>query len=269
VIGAWNTPGKTTVWMTGGFLGSGELWKISGLQVNIFSVPGVLSAMHGTGDDLWGAGSQGLVVHTVNGNLVVANNTGLEVYQLHEVFSFGPNDAWVTTNGINSAAHWNGTSWSLYMLPSTATYADCEGLWGAAPNDLWAACTKGDLIHWDGTSWTKATSPTTNTLRDIYGFASNDIWAVGDNNTLLHYNGSAWSKVTPPTSGALIGVWGSGPSDVYFVGSKLLGGGRVLHYNGSSLTEVLTTSSGEFDRVTGAQGRVWVVGYPAQLYMYQ
>lgn len=268
IVGAWSTPGSSTVWMSGGFLGAGELWKIVGQQVTTYSVPGVLSAMHGTGADLWGAGSAGLVVHTVNGTLSVANNAGLESYNLHEVFSFGPSDAWVTTNGINSAAHWNGTSWTLQMLPSTALYADCAGLWGAAPDDLWAACTRGDLIHWNGSTWTKATSPTTETLQDIYGFAANDIWAVGNNNTLLHYNGTAWSKVTPPTSGALIGVWGAAPNDVYAVGSKLLGGARVLHYNGATWTEVLATSSGEFDRVTGAQGRVWAVGYPALLYSY-
>jgi len=268
IITAWNTPGSSTVWMGGGFLGAGELWKITGLQLQTFSVPGTLSAMHGTGTDLWGVGSSGLVVHTVNGSLVLANNTGLSGYNLHEVFSFGPNDVWVTTNGINSAAHWNGTTWALHMMPSTAVYADCAGLWGAAPNDVWAVCTRGDLIHWDGTAWTKATSPTTETLQDIYGFAANDIWAVGNNNTLLHYNGTSWSRVTPPTSGALIGLWGSAPNDVYAVGSKTLGGGRVLHYNGSAWTEVLTTTSGEFDRITGTQGRVWAVGYPALLYTY-
>lgn len=198
IISAWNTPGTSTVWMGGGFLNAGELWKIAGLQLNTYSVPGVLAAMHGTGTDLWGVGSAGLVVHSVNGTLSLANNTGLGGYNLREVFSFGPADVWVTTNGINSAAHWNGTSWSLHMLPSTATYADCAGLWGAAPDDLWAVCTRGDLIHWNGTSWSKATSPTTETLQDIYGFASNDIWAVGNNNTLLHYNGTMWSKVTPP-----------------------------------------------------------------------
>jgi len=42
--------------------------------------------------------------------------------------------------------------------------------------------------------------------------------------------------------------------------------------NGSDHRTVLggrgrvSTTSGELDRVTGAQGRVWIVGYPALLY---
>lgn len=269
VFGMWNTPGSARIWASAAYLGSGELWTIDGQQITTYSVSGSVVALHGYGNEVWGAGTAGLVVHGVNGSFTVANNTGLTGYNLHEVFSFAANDVWVTTNGINGAAHWNGTTWALHQLPSTGTYADCAGLWGAAPNDLWAACTKGDLLHWDGTMWTKATSPTTADLQDIYGFAANDIWAVGNNNTLLHYNGTAWTKVTAPSSGALIGVWGSSASDVYAVGSQTLGGGRVIHFNGSAWSEVLTTTSGEFDRVSGSASGVWAAGYPALLYTFQ
>jgi len=266
----WNTPGSSTVWAGGGLFGSGELWKIDGFQLGSTSgLPGVVTGIHGVGTDLWAVGSAGLIVRgTTAGTFSLAPSAGLESYNLYSVWAFSANDVWVTTNGINSIGHWNGTSWSFYSLPSTPVYPNCAGLWGAAPNDLWAACTKGELFHWNGTAWTKASSPTTQTLQEIYGFAANDIWAVGDANTLLHYDGTSWHQTSLPSSGGgLFGVWGTAPNDVYVVGSKV-GGGRVLHFNGSSWAEVFTTNAGSLERVSGAQGRVWVVGYPALLYAY-
>lgn len=266
----WSSPGSSTVWAGGGELGAGQLWQIEGSQIGILDTPTTLVGVHAAGADVWAVGNAGSVVHGSNGNFTLMPSAPLQIYDLNAVWGFGPSDVWVTTqNGVNSVAHWNGTSWALGMLPSTAVIPACTGLWAAAPDDLWTVCRGGEIFHWNGTAWSKASSPTTQDLEAIYGFATNNIWAVGNSNTLLHWNGTAWSSVTAPPGGALIGIWGAAANDVYAVGTTGILRGHVIHFDGSAWTEVVTTGdSTELDRIAGAQGRVFALGFPTLFVTY-
>lgn len=269
IFAMWSSPGSSTVWAGGGELGAGELWQIEDSQLSILDTASTITGIHAAGPDVWAVGLAGSVLHGNNDNFTLMPSADLQVYNLNAVWGFGPSDLWVTTaNGVNSVAHWNGTRWTLGMLPSTAVIPGCTGLWASAPGDLWTVCLRGEIFHWDGTAWSKVSSPTTQDLQAIYGFAADDIWAVGNNNTLLHWNGAAWRSVTAPSGGALIGIWGAAANDVYAVGNTGLQG-RVLHFDGVSWAEVLATeSTGELDRIAGAQGHVYAAGFPALLYTY-
>ena len=50
-------------------------------------------------------------------------------------------------------------------------------------------------MHWDGASWKKMTGNTSKNLRGVYGFAPDDVWAVGNYGQVIHYDGSAWTSV--------------------------------------------------------------------------
>lgn len=269
IFAMWSSPGSSTVWAGGGAFGAGELWQIEGSGLSILDTPSTIAGVHAAGADVWAVGNAGSVVHGNNGNFTLIPSSTLQIYNLSAVWGFGPTDLWVTTaNGVNSVAHWNGMSWTLGMLPSTAAVPACTGLWAAAPDDLWTVCRGGEIFHWNG-AWSKVASSTAQDLQAIYGFAANNIWAVGNSNTLLHWNGSAWGSVSAPAGGALIGIWGAAANDIYAVGNTAPVRGRVIHFDGMAWTEVLTTgSSTELDRVAGAQGHVFAAGIPALLVTY-
>lgn len=269
IFAMWSSPGSSTVWAGGGALGAGELWQIEGGAISILDAPTTLAGVHAAGADVWAVGSAGSVVHGNNGDFTLMPSSALQIYNLNAVWGFGPSDVWVTTaNGVNSVAHWNGTSWAPGMLPSTAVIPACTGLWASGPDDLWAVCRGGEIFHRNATEWSKVASSTTQDLQAIYGFAANDVWAVGNSNTLVHWNGSAWRPVSAPAGGGLIGIWGAAANDVYAVGNGF-NGGRVIHFDGAAWTEVLIMgSSTELDRVADAQGHVYAAGIPALLVTY-
>lgn len=113
-----------------------------------------------------------------------------------------------------------------------------RGIWGAAPDDIWAVGDGGTILHYDGATWSAPVpigAATKNDLYTIYGTSAKDIWAAGANGTLIHYDGQNWSSA--PDSGArtdqaLYGIWGSGPNDYWAVGEPSKGALIVLHYDG-------------------------------------
>jgi serine/threonine protein kinase/tetratricopeptide (TPR) repeat protein len=109
-------------------------------------------------------------------------------------------------------------AWSLY------------GVWGSAPDDIFAVGAGGKVLHHDGESWQAMTLPTEISLRGVWGSGPDDVFAVGEGGTILHHDGQSWRALTVPTAAILSGVWGSGPDDVFAVGE----GGTILHYDGQS-----------------------------------
>jgi hypothetical protein len=119
------------------------------------------------------------------------------------------------------------------------------GVWGPAPNDLWAVAgddsgaLDGAFFHYDGTSWTlAATAPEDGGLKyevyKVWGRATNDIWAVGTNDLAMHYDGTAWTQQTAPnpTGDPMFTVSGTATDGPYAVGG--FGNAVVWKYNGSS-----------------------------------
>jgi hypothetical protein len=70
-------------------------------------------------------------------------------------------------------------------------------LWGAAPDDVWAA---GDvLLHWDGTRWREGTA-CSDYLLGLWGSGPDDVWAVGEAGTILRWGGTSWAAVPGPST---------------------------------------------------------------------
>lgn len=76
---------------------------------------------------------------------------------------------------------------------------------------------------------------TTNSIYGIWGAAPDNVFAVGDNGTILHYNGTAWSTMDFPHTGDLdmitfTDIWGASESFVVAVSNDDNG---TLMYDGS------------------------------------
>lgn len=87
------------------------------------------------------------------------------------------------------------------------------GMWGAAPNDVWAVGGSasggggGFVWHFDGTMWTPATGipgdiATSGTCWKVNGLAANDMWISGTNGLTLHWNGTTFERMDIPDAQA-------------------------------------------------------------------
>ncbi len=115
----------------------------------------------------------------------------------------------------------------------TTPAAALFGAWGAATDDVWASGSGGMIVHYDGATWTES-SPTSEDLIDVWGSAPNDVYAVGAAGTILHHDGTSWSSMASGTTVLLLGAWGTSSSDVFVVGDE----STILHYDGSTWADM-------------------------------
>jgi hypothetical protein len=132
-----------------------------------------------------------------------------------------------------------------------------DGVWGAAPSDVWVVGSGGTIRHWNGVSWSDAASGVTEDLTDVWGSRTDDVWAVGAAGTILHWDGVSWTSVDHGSTNDLRGVWGSGADDVWAVGA----GSTILHWNGANWSPTPNGANGDFADVSGTgPNDAWVVG---------
>jgi hypothetical protein len=172
-----------------------------------------LYAVAGTGpNDLWAAGEGGTILHrTAQGWQSVPSGIDLTIY-----------DLWVGSDGVAIAVagefqsgaviysgtvlRWKNTSWQADTTPNVAALT---GVWGSAPNDVWAVGQQ-TAMHWDGSTWSeKPVSTMGFTFRGVWGRSSQEVWAVGDAGTIFEWNGSVWTAQSVPGKPGLIGVGGN------------------------------------------------------------
>jgi hypothetical protein len=110
-----------------------------------------------------------------------------------------------------------------------------NGLFGTAPDNIWAVGSGGAILHYDGIGWNGVPSPTAAPLFGIHGSGPTDIWAVGGaGGTTLHYDGNAWTVAPNPSMQPLRAVWSVAPTSAWAVGAA----GTVLRFEGSAWKDV-------------------------------
>ena len=160
--------------------------------------------------------------------------------------------------------HWDGTSWSLVLSPSTSP-ANRDILWAVSAlstDDIWATGYSVDAVtseirtlvqHWNGSAWSIAPSP--NPSGSIYNFSwgieavsATDVWIMGRSysgdaypSLIERWNGSVWSVVPSPSEqfyNELYDAAALSSTNVWAVGRY--GGGfsdniaMVMHWDGSA-----------------------------------
>ena len=203
----------------------------------------LLSVWGPSTDDLYAVGgrfsmpTEGEAIH-YDGTEWRSVDFGTPVPLLNWVFGFGPND--VTTVGDDGTVmHWNGATWTQQTTPTTE---QLWGVWGAAPNDLWAVGGRGfpdseaTILRFNGTEWTAMAVPElmragVNAFFKVWGTDANNVYIVGQNGAVLHWNGSELMEQFVGTAVDLISVWGTGPDRIAIVGGR--GNGVVVTWDGT------------------------------------
>ncbi len=168
--------------------------------------------------------------------------------------------------GAGRLHHFDGSSWAPVDVPEATPLLTWA--YGFSDSDITFVGDAGAVLHFDGTTFTAQSTPTTENLWGVWGAAPDDLYAVGGSGrdggvpTLLHFDGAAWSAVTLPTLqkanvNALFKVWGTSATNVYAVGQR----GTVLHFDGASWTEELVGASDDLISIWGTDSsHVYAVG---------
>lgn len=205
-------------------------------------------------DDVWVSGQR------------VAHFDGSDWTELGAPF-VGPDIAtnvWRSSDLVSWAADlrgfWRleGATWSPVtgaLAPDPSRNITWHALWGAAPDDIWAAGIGGHRARYDGTSW-KMVSDSGPDIMGMWGVAADAIWSVGSHQ-LWRFDGQDWSTVKSDLPPQRLDVWASSESDIWIVGED----GLVHHYDGSSWVERNIGSGDRLNAVWGTgDGVVWTVG---------
>jgi hypothetical protein len=189
---------------------------------------GSLSALAGSGEDLWAVGEQGVMLRRVAGKWTrVASPTQ---NALHALWVNGPRDAWAL-GAKGTALRWDGTAWR--QVPTGLEDSTFWKVWGSGPSDLWAIVSPHPA------------SPRWQDGRQVY-----------------RWDGKAWGRVELP-AGALT-VWGRGPGDVWVAGKSHEGRPWLWHWDGQRGAEVVLpegTSTLEPTSLWGTADRLFVAGW--------
>jgi hypothetical protein len=139
---------------------------------------------------------------------------------------------------------------------------------GRAGSARFAVGEGGLVLRVEGTSATRLSAPTTATLFGVWGAAPDDVWAVGGDpqgsgleDVVLHFDGSAWSAVNVPERRgvALLKVWGTATDDVWLCGQL----GTLWRWSGASFEAHHLATRANVTTVAGrARDDVWAVGGP-------
>ena len=102
--------------------------------------------------------------------------------------------------------------------------------------------TGGAILHFDGERFERMDTPGSGTVFGIWGAAPDEVWAVGGEPDIApgfvwRYDGRTWSDVTamlPPQAQGptLFKAWGQRRDDAWFVGSD----GLIVHWDGEALS---------------------------------
>jgi hypothetical protein len=129
-----------------------------------------------------------------------------------------------------------------FEATETGTTAPLWGVWGSAPDDVWAV--GGDardpesepvLLHWTGEApWAAVELPELDrdarALFKVWGTGSDHVFAVGSRGVILYFDGERVSQQDSGTANDLISLWGTGPDDIAVAGGR--SNGELARWDG-------------------------------------
>lgn len=193
-----------------------------------------------SGDELYVVGGnpeRGAVLRERAGEwapLPVPEDVGL----VNWAHGFGDGDVYFVANG-GRALRWDGERFEVWETPTTE---DLWGIWGVAPDDLWAVGGSGletseaVILHFDGEAWSQSALPAferdARGLFKVWGTGPDDVYAVGHRGLVLHWDGAAWTEVFVGASDDLVSLWGTGLDHIVIVGGR--SNGTVSFWDGET-----------------------------------
>jgi hypothetical protein len=265
---------------------------------------GSISAIWGSGTDVFAVGSQGILQRTGASWHYMDSS---DVKGLYAIWGSAADDIFAV-GYQGTILHYNGSTWSTMTNPISKTSFWLNSVWGSSGSDVFAAGGYRDgtdyhriILHYNGSTWSTmvdSLSGTAHFLNGVWGSSGNDVFAVGMQGTILHYSegppatttttsGIASTTTTtvsatttttipalpgewkieslPQQTNNLFDVWGSGGSDVFAVGD----GGRIVHYDGNVWSSMDSGTTTSLLAAWGSSGSdVFAVGFDGTILHY-
>jgi hypothetical protein len=204
----------------------GTAW--SGRSLGDLILPGIWGT---SGTDIWVCGlhktGSGVLFHYDGSDWADRSGENILTGALQDIWSdeTGDHAFAVGRNGMIA----KGTRGTWTAVPA-ATSSELRAVWGASPDDVFAAGYDGAWLHFDGNDWNLSDLGAGVRVEDLWGTGASNVYAASSAG-LLHYDGD--EVMDTVVSGAQRSVWGTGASNVFVAGrDPLYQNGVVRRFDG-------------------------------------
>jgi hypothetical protein len=192
----------------------GESARSASWQLLASREPGALLAVWGTSPaNVWVAGGRGelsgapTILH-FEGASWSRVDSGQRGVDLWWVFGFDSGEVFFTGSGGTILRYRN----AQFERMATPRSGIVFGLWGAAPDDLWAVGAgddnRGIVWHYDGAQWRDVELPAgvPSLVLKVHGQRSNEVWISCASGVALHWDGVSLTRVDTGATSSLFSI---------------------------------------------------------------
>jgi hypothetical protein len=228
--------------------------------------PAAFLSVWGTStSDVWVAGGRGelmgapTILH-LDGATWSRVDSGQHGLDLWWVFGFDGGDVFFTGSGGTILRYRN----AAFERMTTPRGGIIFGLWGAAPDDLWAvgAGDDGHGIVWryDGATWHDVDMPPAlpNLVLKVHGQRTDDVWISCAGGVALHWDGTALTRMPTGIASSLFSIVTT-PDVVIAVGGYM-GQGQIVEYAAAGWTSPPSLIPVAWRGAAAGADRVYAVG---------
>jgi len=227
----------------------------------------LLSAWGSSATDVWVVGGDprdgtGPIVHHYDGASWTKLDTGLRSVDLWWVTGFAGGPIFMSGSNGTIVKYQNGVFEKLATPGTFIVY----GMWGAAPDDIWAVGGSGGgngfIWRYNGTAWTAFPGVPTDissqgTCWKVNGRSASDVWISATSGTTLHWNGSVLERMDVPVEASLLSVAGNAERFVTVGGQS---DGVLYENDGSGWKSALPPGGPKLTGVAVSEDQAYAVG---------
>jgi hypothetical protein len=229
--------------------------------------PAALLSVWGTSaSNVWVAGGRGelmggpTILH-LDGTTWSRVDSGQHGLDLWWVFGFDGGDVFFTGSG-GAILRYRNAAFERMTTPRSGIIF---GLWGAAPDDLWAvgAGEDGHGIVWryDGSTWHDADMPPAlpSLVLKVHGQRTDDVWISCAGGVALHWDGAALTRMPTGITSSLFSIVTT-PDVVIAVGGTTGLQGQIVEYGTAGWTTQPSLIPVAWRGAAAGADRVYAVG---------
>jgi hypothetical protein len=227
----------------------------------------LLSAWGSSATDVWVVGGDprdgsGPLVYHYDGASWTKLDTGLRSVDLWWVTGFAGGPVFMSGSNGTIVKYQNGAFEKLATPGTFIVY----GMWGAAPDDVWAVGGSGGgngfIWRYNGTAWTAFPSVPSDiasqgTCWKVNGRSASDVWISATSGTTLHWNGSVLERMDVPVEASLLSVAGNAERFVTVGGQS---DGVLYENDGSGWKSALPPGGPKLTGVAVSEDQAYAVG---------